>query len=386
MRLYAGSSKQFITDSIHNQIADKLKLAFFNYYRYNPSQGEINSWRNSLRAISQVFQHSNLMDHGVILEFQLPLTSRRLDCIICGKDSNEKENAVIIELKQWDACEPAEGANEVLTWVGGAKREVLHPAVQVMGYHHYLQDTHTAFYDEASISLSSCSYLHNYSFTENDVLLSEKFGEVLKQSPLFSSDDVDTMSAFLKSRLELGAGMDTLTKIEQSKYRPSKKLMDHVGGIIKGDSKYVLLDEQLVVYDKVITSAKKGFHDKKRTVIIIRGGPGTGKSVIALNLMADLLLDGYNAHYATGSKAFTETLRKIIGQRGSAQFKYFNSYQAAESNAIDVLICDEAHRIRETSVNRYTPAAKRTGIPQLSELLNASKVSVFFIDDNQLVL
>ncbi|MFH1227267.1 MAG: DNA/RNA helicase domain-containing protein [Planctomycetota bacterium] len=176
-----------------------------------------------------------------------------------------------------------------------------------------------------------------------------------------------------------------LQRIEQSKYRPSKKLMDHVGNIIKGKSEYILLDEQLVVYDKVLTCAKKGFHDKQKTAIIIKGGPGTGKSVIAINLMADLLLKGYNSHYATGSKAFTETLRNVIGPRGSSQFKYFNSYTKAESNEIDVLICDESHRIRKTSANRFTKKEDRSSTPQIEELLKASKVAVFLIDDYQIV-
>jgi DUF2075 family protein/phage repressor protein C with HTH and peptisase S24 domain len=161
--------------------------------------------------------------------------------------------------------------------------------------------------------------------------------------------------------------------------------MDHVGNIIKGKSEYILLDEQLIVYDTVLSCAKKGFHDKQKAVIIIKGGPGTGKSVIAINLMADLLLKGYNAHYATGSRAFTGTLREIIGTRGSAQFKFFNSYSGAEFNVIDILIADEAHRIRSTSNSRFTPRIKRTNLPQIEELLHASKVAVFFIDDDQVV-
>jgi len=122
MRLYAGTSRQFITDTIQNQIAGKLKSAFFETFRFNPSPGEINSWRNSLSAVSQVFQYSNLMDHGIILEYQLPLTSLRLDCLITGRDTNNKDNAVIIELKQWDKCSEAEGKNEVITWVGYGER------------------------------------------------------------------------------------------------------------------------------------------------------------------------------------------------------------------------------------------------------------------------
>jgi DUF2075 family protein/phage repressor protein C with HTH and peptisase S24 domain len=386
MRLYSGSSGQFIQDTIQNQIAEKLKSAFFNYFRYYPSPAEINSWRNSLRSISQVFQYAELLDHGVILEYQLPLTSRRLDCLICGKDGRKKDNAVIVELKQWEKCEESDKDNEVLTWVGGAKREVLHPSVQVRQYQMYLQDTHTAFNDDIDpIGLEACTYLHNYNYYADDVIFANKFNEALKDCPLFTADNVDDLKDYLYGRLMKGDGLRILKQIEESHYRPSKKLMDHVGNIIKGKSEYILLDEQLIVYDTVLSCAKKGFHDKQKAVIIIKGGPGTGKSVIAINLMADLLLKGYNAHYATGSRAFTGTLREIIGTRGSAQFKFFNSYSGAEFNVIDILIADEAHRIRSTSNSRFTPRIKRTNLPQIEELLHASKVAVFFIDDDQVV-
>jgi hypothetical protein len=147
----------------------------------------------------------------------------------------------------------------------------------------------------------------------------------------------------------------------------------------------VLLDEQLVVFERVLATARRGFEDRKKAALIIQGGPGTGKSVIAINLLAKLSREGFNAHYATGSRAFTETLRRIIGTRGSEQFRYFNSYTGAGVNAIDVLVCDEAHRIREFSFNRYTPKAKRSDKPQIREILDAAKVSVFFIDDRQTV-
>lgn len=189
----------------------------------------------------------------------------------------------------------------------------------------------------------------------------------------------------MSEKLQGGNGIEVLNRIENSKYRPSKKLMDHVGNIIRHNSEYILLDEQLIVYDKVLSCAKTGFHNKQKVVIIIKGGPGTGKSVIAINLMADLLLMGYNAHYATGSKAFTETLSYIIGRRRAPHFKYFNSYGQAEYNAIDVLLADESHRIRISSNSQYTKKDLRTNNPQIEELINASKVSVFFIDDNQIV-
>lgn len=386
MRLYSGMSQNFIRDAVHNQIAGKLSDEFIRHYRYKPSPSEVNSWRNSLRAVSGVFQEANLNDHGVILEFQLPLTSRRLDCLICGKDNYARENAVIIELKQWDRCKRVAGDNLVSTWVGGAERDVLHPSAQVGQYHHYLADNHTAFHEGPTpVQLKSCAYLHNYFSEEGDPLLDDSFKPLLKQFPTFMADDVPLIKDFLISGLSGGSGQSVLEKIETSKYRPSKKLMEYVSNIIQGREEYILLDEQYVVYNKVLACSHDGFRDRKKTVIIIKGGPGTGKSVIAINLMSDLLYKGLNAHYATGSKAFTETLRKIIGIQGSSQFKYFNSYAQAQSNEIDILICDEAHRIRKTSNSRFTPRVRQSNKAQIQEILDASKVSVFFIDDKQVV-
>ena len=386
MRLYAGMSQDFIHDTVHNQIAGKLSDAFIRTYRYKPSPNEVNSWRNSLRAVSNVFQLAQLNDHGVILEFQLPLTSRRLDCLICGKDNHARPNAVIIELKQWDRCGISAGDNLVSTWVGGAERDVLHPSAQVGQYHYYLSENHTAFYEGPTpVQLKSCAYLHNYSTEKDDPLYDNSFQDLLEQFPIFSADEVPRLKDFLVSGLSGGSGRAVLQKIEKSKYRPSKKLMEHVSNVIKGEKEYILLDEQYVVYNKVLACSNEGFHDRKKTVLIIKGGPGTGKSVIAINLMSDLMSRGLNAHYATGSKAFTETLRKIIGIRGASQFKYFNSYAQANLNEIDVLVCDEAHRIRKTSNSRFTSSAQRSNKPQIQEILDAAKVSVFFIDDKQVV-
>ncbi|MBN1458658.1 MAG: DUF2075 domain-containing protein [Armatimonadetes bacterium] len=385
MRLYSGSSSQFIDDTARNQIAGKLRQTWFDYFGYEPSPGELASWQNSTRAIADVFRLAELTDHGVLLEYQLPMSSKRLDCMITGCDGDGSGNAVIVELKQWGKCTGADGVNEVSTWVGGSEREVLHPCAQVRQYKLYLEDTHTAFQDDDALRLHACSYLHNYYAHAEDPLKDTKFDGLLSDCPLFSADDVDPLSAYLSSRLSRGDGMQILDRVEEGSYRPSKKLLEHVAGVIKGNSEYVLLDEQLVVYDKVLACAEEGFGDRKTAVLIVKGGPGTGKSVIAINLMADLALRGLNTHYATGSRAFTETLRKVIGSRGSVQFKYFNSYMDADPNAVDVLICDEAHRIREKSYNRFTPKKKRVETPQVDQLINAGKVVVFLLDDDQVV-
>src|SRR2546422_5676328 len=379
MRLYSGSSQQFIEDTYGNRIAQKVRESSLQQMGHYPPDSEVNAWRNSLRATAMVFQHANLLDHGVIVEYQLPLTSKRLDCMICGRDGAKNDNAVIIELKQWDHCMPADGDREVQAWVGGSERELLHPAVQAGQYRMYLEDVHTAFYEEPDrITLSACAYLHNYSPLPSDPLFAAKFLQIVESTPMFTAEDVHRFEQYLVSRLEKGDGLEVLRRVEQSRYRPSKKLMDHVANMIRGTPDYILLDDQLIVYDRVFSLVKGGFPDARKTVVIVRGGPGTGKSVIAINLMADLLRKGFNAHYATGSRAFTETMRKVIGPRGGVQFMYFNSYTRAEHNALDVLISDEAHRIRKTSNSRYTRKESRGDVAQIDELIRASKVAGLF--------
>ena len=368
MRLYSGTTKSLIEDSTYNRIATKLKDAFFLEFRYQPAVAEVNSWNNSLRAVSQVFQTASLLDHGVLLELQLPLTSKRLDCLVTGYDRKKAPNAVIIELKQWSGCKGASGKNEVATFVGGNIRDVLHPSVQVGQYMTYLTDCHTAFQGEGGISAHACSYLQQ-----------------IRRSPVFIADHVPHLTAFLDERIHGADSGEVSAKVEQSKYRPSKKLLEHVAKLIKGKPEYVLLDEQLVVYDKVVEAAKDGVKGRKKVAKIVRGGPGIGKSVSAMNLLGDLSGLGLNAHYVTGSRAFTSTIREIVGTRGAAQVRYFNSYMGADANVIDVMIADEAHRIRETSNNRFTPKVKQSKLSQIHELLMARRTSVFFIDDNQIV-
>lgn len=386
MRLYSGSTVQLFEDTARNQIAGKLVGAFVEHFGYKPSESEVKSWQNSLRALTLAFQRSKLEDHGVLLEYKLPMTSRRLDCLVCGHDEPRRPQAVIVELKQWESCDESHGENLMQTWVGGAVRDVLHPSAQAAAYRQYLEDGHTAFYEgESPVGLSACAFLHNYEPVADDTLFRFRYQAVLAEAPSFTASHSEELSQFLSSRLSGGDGLPVLARIEGGKYRASKRLMEHVAKVIQGLPQYVLLDEQLVVHSKVVALAKSGFHDAKKTVLIVQGGPGTGKSVIALNLMSALLRSEFNAHYATGSKAFTETLRKMIGPRGSAQFKYFNSYVEAEPDEIDVLICDESHRIRTTSVSRRTPKDKRSGLPQVHELIRASRVSVFFVDDRQVV-
>lgn len=366
-----------------NQISEKLRSSFQIYRGYSPSEAEVNSWRNSLRTLADVFRLAQFDVQGVILEYQLPLTSMRVDCIITGRDANLAAHAILIELKQWSSVEQSAGPNEVITFVAKANRTVLHPSAQVHGYVTYLKDSHTAFdLPDRPIHLSGCCYLHNYCSPADDPLQGEKFAELIKSYPVFTADQAEELAAYLHSKVGFGEGLDIAGLVEQNTYRASKKLMDHVAGIVDGLPQYVLLDEQLISFDAVFHAAKKAFNARQRSIILVKGGPGSGKSVVALKLLGALMKEGFSANYATGSKAFTETLRETIGKRGSTTLKYTHNYMDAAKDAVDVLIVDEAHRIREKTKIMYRKPGPLT---QFEELFNASKTLVLFIDDAQTV-
>jgi uncharacterized protein len=387
MRLYAGSTSNFVLDATRNRVARLLEHEFLAYYRYKPSPGEVRAWEESLARLSLVVNGAGLEDHGIFLEYQLPLTSRRLDALITGENKEGSPNAVIIELKQWQKSEPCDADAMVSTWVGGGKRDTLHPSVQAGQYRDYLADMNEAFYEErAPLTLSACSYLHNYRTTDGDPILADKFTPWLEEVPLFDADRSVDLQHFLGARLERGRGLPILKRIEDGKVRPSKKLLDHVAKVVTGEPRFVLLDEQRVVFERALAEARRGVSAPGKRVLLVEGGPGTGKTVLAANLLGKLSADGLNAQYATGSKAFTQTMREIVGRRAAAQFRYFNSYGNETSDSVDVLICDESHRIREKSTTQWTPAEVRASLPpQVDELLNVAKVSIFFIDDRQIV-
>jgi uncharacterized protein len=384
MQLYAATSQQFILDTVENRISEKLKASFFQHYRFNPSPGEIRSWQNSLARFCNILQYASLSDHGIILEYQLPMSSKRLDCMITGVDAGHNPNAVIVELKQWDAVRPSEVEDCVVTFVGNAPRDVLHPSRQVGNYQEYLQDCYPVFHS-GEVRLSSCSYLHNFQYSPQSPLFDARHSRLMSHYPLFTGDQTNELADYLYGSVGSGRGQDVMKAVLQSKYKASKKLLEHTSRMIKRQKVYVLLDEQQVIFNSVVHKARISFHEKNKVVVLVTGGPGTGKSVIAMNLVAELCAQNYNAQHATGSRAFTENIKKVVGNRAGIQFKYFNSYPGAERDEVDVLILDEAHRLRPFSHNRFTPKSAKSELNQTEELINAAKVSVFFIDDLQVV-
>jgi hypothetical protein len=384
MHLYSGTTQDFVADAVRARIAQKLDEAFFVYFRYHPSPSEIRSWQNSLRAMADAITLADLNDHGIIAELQLPLSSKRIDVLLTGHDDSDRPQAVIVELKQWETVGQSSIEDCVTVFLGGRDRDVLHPSRQVGNYERYMKDVQTTF-SEGRLGLASCGYLHNMTRSADSPLFESAFRALLAQHPLFTGEEVDDFADFLNGRLIGGDGAALLEEVLKGRFRPHKRLLSHVAKMISNEPAYVLLDEQQVVMNHILGKVRDRQRANEQSVFLIRGGPGTGKSVIAVNLVGALAGEGFMVEHATGSKAFTENLRKSVGSRASALFGYFNSFATAEEQAVDVIVCDEAHRLRESSNSRFTKKEDRSDLPQVEELVRVAKTSVFFIDDLQVV-
>lgn len=384
MKLYAATSEQFMADAMQHRIAEKLRTEYTAQLGFGPSPNEVRSWQNSLTSFALLVAQADLLDHGIVLEYRLGNTSNRLDALVTGTSDSSVANAVIVELKQWGATATSNADLCVETFVAGKLRPVLHPSAQVGRYEQWLNDNHTVFYDDG-VGLAGVAWLHNLQYDPAEELFAAKHAEYLATNPLFTGDRSKELAEFLNDRLSTGNGDEVMNLVLQSRYRPSRKLLDHTADMVAGQEEFILLDEQLVVFESVLAAAREGFHRGKKAVLLVKGGPGTGKSVVALHLVGRLAREKYNAQHATGSKAFTENMRRLVGPRARAQFAYFNNFGTAAPNDVDVLILDEAHRIRATSAHQWMKAAQRTGKAQIDELVDAAKTSVFFIDDLQLV-
>ena len=385
MYLYQGAVREFVRDAQLNRLADKISKAFSEELRYQAGKSEVNSWRNSLQQMSNVFALAELSNQGVVVELQLPLTSKRLDVMVAGHDAASSPNAVIIELKQWSHVDESALSEHVAVEFGGhGPKDTLHPSAQVYRYETFLRDMSDAF-GAGGVGLSSLAFLHNLDRKSAGAapLFDPKFADLLAKSPIYAKDQIEDLSLRLRTSVGEDGDEGLIDQITNSKYKPSKKLLDHVAGVIANEPTFTLLDEQVTAFNAVHDDLQQQHNRKMGSTFIINGGPGTGKSLIALQLLAAAAADGKSVAHATGSKAFTEGLRKRVGPRASSLLKYFNSFMKIDE-PFDLLVADEAHRIRETSANRFTPAAQRGG-SQIEELLDAAHVTAFFIDDRQVV-
>lgn len=386
MLIYNGLKSDFMADTENDVLETKLYDTIKQKMNRSTGLSELNSWRNSLKEMYITLNDSAIpSDAGVAIEYNIPQTSKRVDFLISGYDDNNKGNVIIIELKQWEQLQAVEGHEAIVeTYTGGANRRVVHPSYQAWSYAALIKDYNQYVQDE-DVELHPCAYLHNYPRKDNDPLDAKQYEDILSDAPAFTYGQRDALRSFIKKNIKTGDGEDTLVKIEHGKIKPSKQLQDSICGMLKGNKEFIMLDEQKVVYETILNLSTKCQKDNKKRTIIVEGGPGTGKTVVAINLLAELTKRDQFAQYVSKNSA----PRIVYGYKlkGSMKrnsvdnlFKGSGCYTDAPLNSIGTILADEAHRLNEKS-----GMFQNLGENQIKEIIHASRCSVFFIDESQRV-
>lgn len=379
MIVYRNTKSGFIEDTFSGKIADIIEEQFIQVFHRKVPISEKRSWENSLGFMERVLSHSSIpTTAGVGIEFTLPPTSKRIDFILSGKDNDGKSQVYIVELKQWENCEPTLQDGIVKTYLGGGIRETVHPSYQAYSYYSTLNNFNETVYSGA-VNLHPCALLHNMS--DGTAVQAVQYQTYIEKAPLFLKGNLPELRDHLETHVHIGDNGEAIDLINNGKIRPSKKLADVVANILKGKDEFVLLDDQKVVYEQALAFALK----TKKTVIIVEGGPGTGKSVVALNLLIKLIEHRRNAAYVSKNAAPREVYKsRVFGTMTKSRFDSLflgsGKFMNAQKEAYDCLVVDEAHRLNEKS-GLYG----NQGENQVKEIIQASNTTVFFIDESQKV-
>ena len=389
MVIYSGSCREFQDDVDTLQITETISRSYEQVFKRKVSPQEKRSWENSLSYMERAVRRSNAPDDcGILIEFNLPNTSRRIDFIITGEDAQQQKHLLIVELKQWERAEATKMDGVVETWFSHGKASVSHPSYQASGYRKFLCEFNEAIQTEG-IRTKSCAYLHNYQEHDPEPLHDDVYRHYIEDSPIFLREDHHLLSRFITDHVGKGRGLDILYAVEHGTIRPSRKLIDAVGSLFTGNAFFTLIDEQKVLFELL----KQRLCRSSKEVTVISGGPGTGKSVLSFNVLYALLKERRNAVLAAPNAAFREVMKSRLSQAGLKK-KSRNLEDAFVLDAIitgsagflnvpddsyDVIIVDEAHRLKDGTAYAYS------GTSQVHDVIRAGKQVLLFADDNQMV-
>jgi DUF2075 family protein len=381
MIVYQATKQDFAADVETGRIDDIVLERYRDALGRGVARNEQRSWANSLTAMHLVLSDAEIpADASVAIELQIPQTSKRIDFIVAGQDADGTDRAVVVELKQWESADVTAMDGVVRTALGGGIRDVSHPSYQAWSYVELLKDFNEAIYD-GDIGLHACAYLHNFT----DTSLGDPFyREWTERAPLFVKGDVAKLRAFIKRFVTRGDATDVAYRIDRGRIRPSKSLADSVADLMEGNRAFTMIDEQKVVYERALQLVRDTPVGEKRG-LIVHGGPGTGKSVVAVNLVSRLTQDRETSAYVTKNAApravFESRLTGVMTPgRYSSLFQGSGGFLSTDAGTFRALVVDEAHRL-----NAKSGLYKNLGENQIKELIHAADVTVFFLDEDQRV-
>ena len=383
--VYQSTRQRFLEDNDRHAIEELIASEYLRKTgRYAPD-GEYRAWQQSLMQMAEVLADDEMpASMGVGVEVGIPQTAKRIDFVLSGTTDNGDARVIIVELKQWSNSRVSDKDGLIYANRGGrAEVEGAHPCYQAWSYAALLEGFNEAVHREG-IELSPCAYLHNYH--RDGIIDAPRYAPYIEKAPLFlrGSSERSRLREFIKRHVHKGDDAQALYRIENGRIRPSKLLADSLAGMLKGNREFVLVDDQKVVFETCLAKAAAASSERKQ-VVIVRGGPGTGKSVVAINLIVQLTKRGLLTKYVSKNAAPRAVYaQKLRGHRRSTEisgmFGGSGAFVETQPNLFDALVVDEAHRLNEKS-GLYG----NLGENQVKELISASKCTILFADDDQMV-
>ena len=386
MIVYDGVKSDFLHSVEADTIALEIEQKILEKMGKRTVANEFLSWENSMQYMYKVMNDPEIPeDAGVAIEFNIPQTAKRVDFMVSGYDLVGNPGMVIVELKQWSKLEKVENTETLVeTYTGNAMRKVVHPSYQAWSYAQLITDYNSAVQDR-HVRLAPCVFLHNYVRKDNDPLDDDRYEAYTSEAPAFTKGQVGDLREFIKKCVKNGDKKEVLYMVDHGVIRPSKSLQNAIASMIKGNEEFIMIDEQRVVYEEIIKLSTKSQKDHKKRTVICTGGPGTGKSVIAVRLLAELTQRGQFVQYVSKNSAprqvYAEKLKgKVRKSSVDNMFKGSGMYTEVGNNMVHTLLADEAHRLNEKSGLFHNK-----GENQIKEIIHAAGCSVFFIDESQRV-
>lgn len=386
MIIYQDTKAGFIDDIANNYFAARIEAAFLSKTGSVP--GDSRGWANDYARFSTVLSSAKVDDDiTVAIEYHCsPVGRTRIDVLLAGGDGAQ-DNGLIIELKAWDTADSTDIEGMVHCPIGGGTVKQ-HPSLQAQKYKGMILSFNQSITD-AGVRLHPSAYLCNLYRRSPEPLEDARYRPILSESKLFLADDNAELKAYLERLVPRKAKNDVLFLLEHGKWRPADELISKVGAMLDGNEAFTLLDEQdeafRVIRHQVLSSDRS-----KRHVFVVEGGPGTGKSVIAVRLLAETLAAKRMAFFVAPNKAFRDALLGSLArgdrasrEKGDQLFKsswsfHSTTWKSGAANEIETLIVDESHRLKDK-------AYQYKGKSMVADMVRAARITVFFIDESQRV-
>ena len=392
MVIYCETVDKFINNcSGPNPVIGEIILKKFKEYNIGGgSNSEYNSWIHSLPKVAEALKDDIVpKDVHVSVEYKLIDTKQRVDFLIYGKDEKDIENVVLIELKQWSFIKKSSLKGFISTDGGHGFDDYWHPSYQAYNYANIMKAFNEYIYKNR-VEVNACSYLHNMPEGYETILNDRKTYPLVHVAPSFLEDDQKKLSEFISKYIKKPY-KDTLYEIDEARIRPSEVFSKMVSDAIKGKPFFSYDAEQSYSVSKIVEEVQEALDKGERRTLIIKGGPGSGKSIVAVNALGQLLnpndgKDRRNACYVTSNFTprtyFGDVLTDDFTKKAIKElFKTPSVFANSSSYDFDCIIVDEAHRMLKW---KYGWGIKKD-VDAIDKLFNASRVNVFLIDEDQVV-